>query len=54
MYVQLIVCVDPAAQLSPPFGETTVIEGGGGAVMVKGASLVSVYAAFVVLVITIV
>ena len=49
-----MVCVVPRAQLSPPFGEVTMIGDAGGAVIVKFASLVSVTAPFVVLVITIV
>ena len=39
--VQVMVCVEPLAQLSPPSGEITVIVGGGGPVMVKFALLIS-------------
>ena len=45
-----MVWLVPAAQDSPPFGTLTVILGGGGPVIVKVLSLMSLYALFVVLV----
>ena len=48
--LQLITCVDPCVHISPPFGDSTLIDAPLAVLMVKGASLISVYAALLVLV----
>ena len=51
MYVQVMVFVVPAVHVpDPAFGEVTIMLGGGGPVIVKVPSLMSVYELFVVLV----
>ncbi len=49
VFVQVIVLVVPLVQLSPPFGDVTVIDDG--VLIMKLLLLVSVYAELVVLVI---